>query len=192
MRSVTQLKKLDFKIFHFNKVRYMTGYIYRFMNRINGKVYIGQTTDLEARYKAHLYYANKNPVQQIHLAIKKYGIDNFNFEVLHTVEGDKDFVKHRLDELESHEILAHNSYRCGYNASMGGEGNTGMKHSAETKALLSKQSKERNAIKACQEANKGRPSNAKGKKWSAESRARLSAAKKGQVPWNKGMKKSTI
>lgn len=170
----------------------MTGYIYRFLNKINGKVYIGQTLDLNARYKAHLYYAEKNPVQQIHLALRKYGVDNFDFEVLHTVEGDKDFVKHRLDELEAHEILAHNSYRCGYNASMGGEGNMGLRHSDETKTLLSRQSKERNAIKACLEANKGKPSNAKGKKWSEESRARLSAAKKGQVPWNKGMKKSTV
>ena len=31
----------------------MTGYIYRFMNRINGKVYIGQTIDIERRKSEH-------------------------------------------------------------------------------------------------------------------------------------------
>ena len=121
----------------------MTGYIYRFRNKINGKVYIGQTIDLNRRYKDHLYYAQHNPVQQIHKAIAKYGIENFDFSVLHKIEGEDDFVKLRLNELEATEILSHNSYRCGYNASTGGEGNYGLVHSEETRKKIGAKSRNR-------------------------------------------------
>ena len=136
----------------------MIGHIYRYRNKINGKVYIGQTIDLNRRYKDHLYYAQHNPVQQIHKAIAKYGIENFDFSVLHKIEGEDDFVKLRLNELEATEILSHNSYRCGYNASTGGEGNYGLVHSEETRKKIGAKSRNRSAEsnKKISEANKKR------------------------------------
>ena len=56
--------------------------IYKFENKINGKVYIGQTVQkLSKRISSHKYpSSNKN--LPIDAAIKKYGIENFNFELI--------------------------------------------------------------------------------------------------------------
>ena len=52
--------------------------IYKFTNLINGEVYIGQSVNLEARYKAHLRnYNNVNHLSYTSLfykALRKYGI----------------------------------------------------------------------------------------------------------------------
>lgn len=64
-------------------VKKMTG-IYKYKNKINGRIYIGQSTDIEHRYKQHLYDA-KNRTEKstgIDIAINKYGIENFCFEIL--------------------------------------------------------------------------------------------------------------
>jgi group I intron endonuclease len=53
--------------------------IYRIRNLINGKVYIGQSWDMESRWSRH-----RNNEQNSHLksAYGKYGIDNFEFTIL--------------------------------------------------------------------------------------------------------------
>lgn len=43
--------------------------IYKFTNLINGKVYIGQSVNLESTYKAHLSYTSL-----FYKALRKYGI----------------------------------------------------------------------------------------------------------------------
>ena len=55
--------------------------IYKFVNKINGKIYIGQSNDIQRRIKDH-YYKAHNPTggnyhSPLHLAIRKYGWDNF-------------------------------------------------------------------------------------------------------------------
>jgi group I intron endonuclease len=57
----------------------MTG-IYKITNKINGKVYIGQSINIERRWKEHISDKRKNSL--IHLAIEKYGEKNFNFEII--------------------------------------------------------------------------------------------------------------
>lgn len=127
---------------------------------------------------------------QIHQAIHKYGIENFSFDVIHEVCGDPAEVKVKLNMLENKEILAHNSYKVGYNASLGGEGNQGLVHSEETKALIGQRSKNRSkeSNQKISDARKGMPGHRLGCKASEETKKRLSDAKKGQVPWNKGLK----
>ena len=98
----------------------MLGYIYRYRNKVNSKVYIGQTINLDRRKREHINDANRGSTLAFHSAIRKYGIDNFEFEVLHTVSGDENYVHIRLDELECKEILCHQSYTNGYNETMGG------------------------------------------------------------------------
>ena len=60
--------------------------IYKFTNKINGKSYIGQSQDLETRYKTHLRNFNKESASMynglFYRAIRKYGIENFNYEIL--------------------------------------------------------------------------------------------------------------
>jgi len=123
----------------------MKGYIYRLTNTLNNKVYIGQTIDLDRRYKEHIYYSEHNSPMQIHAAIRKHGIINFRFDVIHTVQGEEDEVKLKLNMLESQEILAHNSYKIGYNASLGGEGNYGLVHSEASRKIIGEKSRNRSA-----------------------------------------------
>ena len=53
--------------------------IYLIRNKINNKVYIGQSIDIEGRWKDHKVRKDESA---IHLAIQKYGVENFEFEVL--------------------------------------------------------------------------------------------------------------
>ena len=98
----------------------MIGYIYRYRNKINGKVYIGQTIHPDTRKREHLYDAKTGSTLSFHAALRKYGIDNFEYDVLHEVTGTDEFVRLRLNELECKEILSHNSYLLGYNETEGG------------------------------------------------------------------------
>ena len=60
--------------------------IYKMTNKINGKIYIGQSIDIEKRIKEHFWKAtNTKDVSYnsaIHQAIRKYGQENFTWEVL--------------------------------------------------------------------------------------------------------------
>lgn len=101
----------------------MTGYIYRYRNKINGKVYIGQTIDVERRKKEHLQCCENNTGFTFHRALRKYGYDNFEFDILHKVEANKPYFKIRMDELEMKEIQCHRSITPnGYNIASGGQG----------------------------------------------------------------------
>lgn len=99
--------------------------IYKITNDINGKCYIGQSIDIEGRRIAHLCAA-RNPNTpdyhaQIHQAIRKYGEDNFSFEILAELKSggyDKDI----LNNLEKYYIQKYDSMKKGYNATLGGDG----------------------------------------------------------------------
>ena len=90
--------------------------IYKITNQLNGKVYIGQSRDIESRWKRHQRYPidSKKP---LYLAFKKYGLKNFSFEVI------EECPEEDLNEREQYWIIYYNSYGNGYNATRGGEGN---------------------------------------------------------------------
>lgn len=95
------------------------GIIYKVRNKINGKLYIGQTIGpLNRRLLAHKNEAYNNPSKgcPFHLAIVKYGFNNFEAEVLEEVKTEL------LNEREIYWIDYYNSYRNGYNATLGGQG----------------------------------------------------------------------
>lgn len=101
----------------------MTG-IYKYKNKINGCVYIGQSINIERRYEQHLYDA-KNRAEKstgIDVAINKYGIENFCFEILEECDVD------HLDERERFWIDYYDSYHNGYNRTVGGSSLRGEKH----------------------------------------------------------------
>ena len=87
--------------------------IYKITNKLNGKVYIGQSVDIETRWKQHIYSTQNSA---IHLAICKYGKDNFNFEVVEQTSIEE------LNEREKYWINYYNSVNNGYNCTYGGEG----------------------------------------------------------------------
>lgn len=99
-----------------------TGLIYKFTNKINGKIYIGQTTcRLQDRINKHLQ-DTKNDELYFHRALKKYGIDNFSIEVV------EDFIPlEKLDEREIYQIKITDAYYTsgkGYNMTKGGKRST--------------------------------------------------------------------
>jgi len=93
--------------------------IYRAINKINGKSYIGLTRlTLEDRKQKHFWNSNnpnKNKKQAFYLAIQKYGWDNFEWQELCSALTLKD-----LSELEKHFIKEFDSYENGYNNTLGG------------------------------------------------------------------------
>ena len=87
--------------------------IYIIKNLINNKVYIGQSIDIKARWEKH---KKSNDNCAIHKAFKKYGLNNFSFEVI------EECLPELLDERETFWIKEYNSYEKGYNMTLGGGG----------------------------------------------------------------------
>ena len=93
--------------------------IYKATNVCNGKVYIGQTIrPLEKRRSQHLANARKGIVTKFYNAIRKYGADNFLFDIVCTASSVEE-----LNVLELYYIQKYDSVRCGYNMVDGGKNN---------------------------------------------------------------------
>lgn len=93
----------------------MTG-IYLITNKANGKKYVGQSVDVEGRWKDHIRKSRSRTNTHICNSIRRYGIENFLFEVLEECPVDK------LDEREIYWISKLNTYNNGYNMTLGGGG----------------------------------------------------------------------
>lgn len=155
----------------------MEGWIYKYTCRITEKSYIGQTINLKARCDAHIRSKSND---EFHSALRKYGSDNFDFEILEHIYGDdKISVKTRLNELEVMYITKVNSrYPDGYNLSKGGEGCKDRILTDEHKQKISKALSGR--VLTEEHKQKLR------KKRSPESCERIRKSKIGSIPWNKG------
>lgn len=95
-------------------------YLYQITNLINGKIYIGQTNNIQKRWSNHK--CGNAPHQVIARAIKKYGVENFKFEILY-----RNISIEEIDNLEINTIKEKNSLvPNGYNVSKGGGGMQGI------------------------------------------------------------------
>lgn len=93
------------------------GSIYIIRNTINNKVYIGQTINkVSYRFKSHIYYAVRGKDYVIGKAMRKYGIENFYYEVL------EQCPRKMLNKREIYWIATYDSTnpKYGYNMSIGG------------------------------------------------------------------------
>ena len=87
--------------------------IYQITNKINNKIYVGQSIDIERRWNQHKYGKGNIIVRN---AIQKYGLDNFEFEILETIEfTTKNEVVNLLTELEQKWFDIKEPYINGYN-----------------------------------------------------------------------------
>ena len=95
--------------------------IYCIKNRINGKVYIGQSWDIENRWYRHRVTTDKSYKSHLYSAIRKYGKDNFEFSILKKIEENENTQK-ELDHYENFFIEQFNSRdrSLGYNKKEGG------------------------------------------------------------------------
>lgn len=91
-------------------------YIYLITNKLNNKKYIGQTINFEKRMKEHIYGRNSKKNCLIDRALKKYGKNNFTFEILDITDSQEN-----IDYLEKYYIKKLNCIKPnGYNILKGG------------------------------------------------------------------------
>lgn len=148
-------------------VKTLYGVIYKATNKISGKSYIGQTIQSLSKRKsnhvmdAELYRDN----MYFHKAIRKYGRNNFEWEIL--------FECYTIDELnkkEIHFIEKYKTFTDGYNLTIGGEGVPG--RSGELAAMYGK--------KHTDESKRKIGNAHKGLRHSKEAKIKMSKAKKGK------------
>jgi group I intron endonuclease len=154
--------------------------IYKITNP-KGKIYIGQSINIERRFKEYKRLAKRSAGRKILNSLKKYGEENHIFEVI------EECLKEQLHEREyywkKHYTSVENGLNCDYFDSSGGprseetkrrisEGAKGKKRSEETKQKLRKPKTEehkQNISKAKQNI-------------SEETKRKISEGKKGKTP----------
>lgn len=103
--------------------------VYKHTNKVNGKVYIGQTSfNVGKRWKEGRGY--KTGIFK--RAIEKYGWDNFKHDIIK--EG---LTKEEANLLEITLIKEYKELGISYNITDGGEGSLGYRHSEETRRKMS-------------------------------------------------------
>ena len=159
--------------------------IYCIQNKINKKTYVGQSVDIQKRWKYHISHLNNNSHDNLYLqkAWNKYGKDNFSFRVLEICS---------QSELNEKETMWCNKFRpLVYNLGATGRQHTmsestkekmrlanlgnkngfyGKTHTKQTKELLAKLKK--------------------GTHLSYETRQKISEKNKGKIGYWRGKKRS--
>jgi group I intron endonuclease len=138
----------------------MKGVIYCYHCIPTGKKYIGKTKYEKRRKEHHNYMVKTGSKRKFYSAVRKYGWENFIYGVIEECDIPT------LTQKEIFYITEYNTFKCGYNSTLGGDGKSGWNHNAETKEKI-------------------RKSNI-GKIRSEEIRKKLSEAHKGQIPWISG------
>lgn len=149
--------------------------IYMILNKINNKVYIGQSIDIYTRWKQHRADLRHKNHENKHLenAWHKYGEKNFEFSILCECEEEQ------LNTIEQYYILCFESInpKIGYNKDYGGSAGRPPQYVRD---------KISNSLKGHTPWNKGiktghTPWN-KGKKYS---NPKISYSNKGKIAWNR-------
>lgn len=113
-------------------------YIYIIQNKINNKIYVGQSKVPNNRWIRHKYDAlTRKKLHPLYQSIRKYGVENFSFQIIEEWSIDE------IDTAEKFWIQFFRSWdRCsGYNLDLGGC--NGKIVSNETRAKQSVSSKQR-------------------------------------------------
>lgn len=93
--------------------------IYKIENLINHKCYIGQSVDISNRWRRHRDAYNNSALKEyqypIYRAMRKYGVENFSFEIL------EECLREELNEKEKFYVEKYNAFFNGYNQTLGGD-----------------------------------------------------------------------
>lgn len=144
--------------------------IYMYINKVNGKRYIGQTNDFIRRHMEHKTLGTDE--QPIDRAFNKYGADNFEIVIL-----AENLTQEQKDEYEKFFIKRYRTlvkYGNGYNVAEGGNGG-GNKFEGWTEEQKQEYSKK------CSERVSGENHPLYGTKASEETRQKKSASMKKYV-----------
>lgn len=110
--------------------------VYGIINLINGDIYVGSGINgrMHIRFHKHLYGLNGSYL--VSLAVKKYGLDNFAFIIIETIEdfdATSQLDNQNLLDLETNYI---NNLPTVYNIARVAGNTTGVLHSEETKVAM--------------------------------------------------------
>lgn len=116
--------------------------IYKIINKVNGKYYVGSSIDIRVRWKNHIKALNKNIHKNPHLqsAWHKYGSENFVFEIVELC------LLKQLTEIEQKYLdIAHQNKQTNYNIGIFAENAfRGRRHTEDNKKIIGLKSKDRN------------------------------------------------
>ena len=137
--------------------------IYKITENETGKAYVGQSINIEKRWKKHR---------------KRFSPDLFSYEIIMECE------RIQLNFWEIAWIASERSVEFGFNITVGGNARKGKTHSEEIRAKISKAVKG----KAKSEEHKAKLSEARRNRlpFSEESRKKMSDARKGKKWYNNG------
>ena len=139
--------------------------VYIHTNLINGKKYVGITSNfVKKRWRNGYGYSENLPIGR---AIRKYGWENFDHEIIADNLDEDDAKKMEQELIKSYNTT---DDKYGYNVTVGGDGIKGFKHSEASRVKLSE--------KARQLERFGERNPNYGHKWSKEQRERAAIAHK--------------
>jgi len=98
-------------------------YVYKIINSLNKKSYIGITNDIKARFNYHKTRYNKVNKKELiekplYKAFRKYGIENFKFIVLYDNLSVEEAKNKEIEMIKKFKCLTHEN---GYNVTKGGD-----------------------------------------------------------------------
>lgn len=98
-------------------------YVYKIINCLNKKSYIGITKNIKERFRYHKTKYNKEYKQEyiekpLYKAFRKYGIDNFKFIVLYDDLTIDEAKQKEIELIKKFKTLTHEN---GYNVTKGGD-----------------------------------------------------------------------
>ncbi len=109
----------------------MNAVIYKYTSP-SGRCYIGQTIDEKRRKTEHKRSLRLGVDNSFYRAVRKYGYENFTYEVLFRLNSkDSTRTKITLNAMEKFYVKFYNSFKDGYNMTMGGDGFIGFKYNPE-------------------------------------------------------------
>ena len=154
-------------------------FLYLYTDQTNSKKYIGITNNLKQRKKAHTRgYSGAGLFSR---AVKKYGIENFNFCVLAILDNVDEAAR-----TEQAAILAFNTlFPNGYNLKAGAPGtlyNGSPTEETRRKMSISNKGKKR-STETCIKISNAQ----KYRLQSEEARKKQADSHRGQIAWNKGI-----
>jgi group I intron endonuclease len=98
------------------------------MNKLNKKVYVGKSADIEKRWRQHKTLPftkskGRDNCLKLYRAIRKYGIDNFDFSIVKECNTIEELDQEEIDTIEKLQTI-----KYGYNITPGGSGPFGIHH----------------------------------------------------------------
>jgi len=151
------------------------GCVYCVTNKVNGKQYVGKTVGpLDKRKWKHESDAKLESETYFHRALRKYGFNNFEWEILFESDNSEILILVEMDMIKD----LSSKKPSGYNLTDGGEGLDGYTHSEETKRKIGLGNKGKNlGRKHTEEEKRKIGESQKGKIVSDETKNRMSKAR---------------